>query len=106
MEIRATGDDRVWLTDMFVENWSSTKVVTRGILHELLELPSYVAFSNGKPAGALVFRLQGASIVIVSLRSRETVALGRRSFAIWKAGPGQTGVPGSGSSQRTTTDRR
>ena len=68
IEIRnATGDDRVWLTDLFVENWSSTKVVTRGVLHELLELPSYVAVSNGEPAGALVFRSQGASIEVVSL---------------------------------------
>ena len=70
MEIRkATGDDRVWLTDLFVENWSSTKVVARGILYDLLELPPYVAISNGKPAGALVFRLQGASIEVVSLTS-------------------------------------
>ena len=50
-------------------NWSSTRVVTRGHMHQVLELPGYVALVNNHPKGLLTYNIVGGECEIVTLNS-------------------------------------
>ena len=64
-----TDQDRRWLRNYLQERWSSSQVVSRGIVHQADTLPGFIANWKGKPAGLLTYHLDGDACEIVSLNS-------------------------------------
>ena len=60
--------DEPWVSSVLIQYWGSTKIVTRGILHDALQLPGLVAETGGEAVGLLLYRLD-ESMEIVSLNS-------------------------------------
>ncbi|KRE56955.1 hypothetical protein ASG70_00430 [Phycicoccus sp. Soil748] len=54
-------DDREWVANILVQEWTSTAVARRGELVEAAGLPGYVARLGGRPVG----------LVLVDVRDRE-----------------------------------
>lgn len=68
IEIRPMEDsDREWAAGFLKKRWGSTRMVSRGRLHEADEPPGLVAVLEGKPTGLLTYRIDGAECEIVML---------------------------------------
>ncbi|GAB4431319.1 MAG: N-acetyltransferase [Anaerolineae bacterium] len=61
--------DRPWANALLTERWGSTRMVTRGVVHDLTQLPGLVAWYGGQRAGLLLYRPAGTAWEIVSLDS-------------------------------------
>lgn len=61
--------DRAWANRLIAGRWGSTRMVTRGTLHDMTRLPGLVAWRAGERAGLLTYHLAGDSCEIVSLDS-------------------------------------
>jgi len=61
--------DRAWANRLAIGRWGSTRMVTRGVLHDMTRLPGLVAWRSGERAGLLTYHLAGDSCEIVSLDS-------------------------------------
>jgi len=67
-EIRPFGDaDREWAASFLKERWGSTRMVSRGKLHEVGQPPGFVAVSDGQPTGLLTYRIDGNECEVVML---------------------------------------
>jgi len=67
-EIRPLGEgDREWAAAFLEERWGSTRMVSRGRLHEVGEPPGFVALVDGEPMGLLTHRVDGGECEIVLL---------------------------------------
>jgi ribosomal protein S18 acetylase RimI-like enzyme len=83
LRIRAAepGDDR-WRAALLVDAWASTRIVTRGRVHDAARLPAWVALLDGQRAGLLTYRMAESECEIVSLNSqRERVGIGSALLA-------------------------
>jgi protein associated with RNAse G/E len=73
-------DDR-WRAEaraLWSERWGSTRVVSRGRLHDLDALPGFVALEDGAFAGVATYRVDGDACEVVSLDAlREGSGAGR-----------------------------
>ena len=49
--------------------WSSTKVVTKGVLYDCMSLPGYIAVKGGKLAGMITYNISGKQCEIITLNS-------------------------------------
>jgi ribosomal protein S18 acetylase RimI-like enzyme len=62
-------DDRAWVEGVLVRSWGSTRVVSRGRVHDAALLPGFVAELDGERAGILTYRVVGAECEVVSIDS-------------------------------------
>ena len=70
IEIREkNSDDNQWIIENLRENWGSEKIVTRNRVHHGAELPGFIAINQGKPAGLLLYDIQGSECEVVLLES-------------------------------------
>lgn len=70
--------DHAWIGQVAAKYWSSTHVVSRGVLHDLLELPGYIAMIDNQPAGLICYNLKGKQCELVALLSiSEGIGVGR-----------------------------
>ena len=49
--------------------WNSTKVVTKGIVYDCMNLPAYIAVKDKKIAGMITYYISGADCQIITLNS-------------------------------------
>ena len=63
------GTDQARMAGLLRERWGSTRVVTRGRLHDADRLPAFVAEAGGELAGVATYRLADDACEIVSLDS-------------------------------------
>ncbi len=69
--------DAPWVADVLTSAWGSTRVVTRGHLHDAARLPGLVATLAARPAGLLTYRIASGELEIVTLNSlREGLGIG------------------------------
>jgi N-acetylglutamate synthase-like GNAT family acetyltransferase len=61
--------DKGWMAELIKNEWGSTNVVSRGKLHDVLELQGYVAEQRGKPVGLLTYLIDGENCELVTLNS-------------------------------------
>ncbi len=61
--------DAMWTARLLESAWGSTRVVTRGRLHDAETLPGLVATIADVPAGLLTYRIDGPALEIVTLNS-------------------------------------
>ncbi len=70
IEIRPIGDDDVsWVRQVMLQEWNSTRVVSRGVLHEVDQLPGFVALLDGVPLGLLTYRVAHDEMEVVTLHA-------------------------------------
>jgi ribosomal protein S18 acetylase RimI-like enzyme len=60
---------RPWARKLIEDNWGSTKIVTRGKIHDTSVLPGFVGVWRHGPAGLVTYRVAGEECEIVSLDS-------------------------------------
>ena len=65
---RETSDD-AWIIAMLTETWGSTRVVSRGRMHDAMTLPGFVAVLDGQSAGLATHDAEGDSCELVTLNS-------------------------------------
>jgi len=61
--------DRDWVASLLNEQWGSTRMVTRGRVHQVDELPGFVAMEDYKPVGLVTYRIEGDQCEITTLNS-------------------------------------
>lgn len=61
--------DLAWERQVLAEAWSSTRMVSRGRLTDLVTLPGLVAEWRGERAGLLTYRIEGDECEVTSLNS-------------------------------------
>ena len=68
MEARElTTDDRAWAERLVSERFASSRIVSRGVLHDARFLPGLIAESDGAPVGLLQYRVVGEHFEVVVL---------------------------------------
>jgi hypothetical protein len=50
-----TQSDQSWMTNLVEDRWGSNRVVTRGIIHEIKQLPGFIALFSGDRIGLLTY---------------------------------------------------
>lgn len=77
-EVRTVcADDRGWISETLNACWGSTAMVSRGVLHDVLAHPGFVAVQDGKPVGLLAYNIVGDECEIILMQSmREGVGVG------------------------------
>ena len=68
--------DRSWAAALVGNTFSSSRVVSRGVLHKTNSLPGLVAECDSKPVGLLQFRLDGHQyevVILIVVRQRQSV---------------------------------
>lgn len=77
MEIRElTVAECPWLDALLGEHFGSSRVVSRGRIHDALTLPGFVAIGDGGPLGVAVYTIGGGECELVALaveRPREGI---------------------------------
>ena len=70
-------EDHSWVAELLREYWGSTKVVTRGQVHEADRLPGFIAEVDRWRGGLVTYRIEGEECEVVSLISlREGMWIG------------------------------
>jgi GNAT superfamily N-acetyltransferase len=64
--------DRVWAECLLTERWAGPRIVSRGVMHDALQLPGRVALLGGEPAGLATFRVVGLDCELVTLDSLQS----------------------------------
>ncbi len=80
MRIRPLEDrDRAWAKDLVCKHFGSSRVVSRGVLHETNLLPGLIAEDATIPIGLLQYRIEKSQcevVVLIAVRKREGVGTG------------------------------
>ncbi|MCK5313587.1 MAG: GNAT family N-acetyltransferase [Anaerolineales bacterium] len=58
-----------WLCEFLTNQWGSSQIVTRGIIHDASRLPGFVAISSGKPTGLITYKILNNKCELVTLDS-------------------------------------
>jgi ribosomal protein S18 acetylase RimI-like enzyme len=61
--------DRPWAGEVLTRSWGSTRIVSRGRIHDALELPGLVASLEGERVGLLTSSVEGDECEVVTLDS-------------------------------------
>ncbi|AZR72067.1 acetyltransferase [Anoxybacter fermentans] len=68
--VNAKEKDRQWLIKYVSENWGSSKIVSRGKVHQVEELPALIAKTlDGEYVGLLCYRIDSDECEVVVLES-------------------------------------
>ncbi len=69
-EIKSTTEsDRSWIKPLLRQYWGSSRVVSRGRLHQTEILPGFLAAQQRRNTGLIIYRIEGAQCEIVTLNS-------------------------------------
>ncbi len=69
--------DREWSDALVAQQFGSSRVISRGRVHDATALPGLIALNDAVPIGLLLYRIEGDQcelVVLVSERPREGVA--------------------------------
>ncbi len=61
--------DRAWVAGLVESRWGSVRVVTKGRVHVVTDLPGFVAVRAGERVGLVTYRIDEAECEIVTLDS-------------------------------------
>ncbi len=78
MQVRPLNQsNRKWAMDLIKEVWISTKIISKGRVHNANELPGIIAIHKNHRVGLLIYNIIGNECEIVSLNSlKENVGIG------------------------------
>lgn len=63
--------DRAWIGTIYEQRWGSNRVVSRGKLYTVSELPGFIAWSEAERVGLLTYHIAAEELEIVTLDSFE-----------------------------------
>jgi N-acetylglutamate synthase-like GNAT family acetyltransferase len=66
-----SSEDQEWILQVITENWGSTRIVTRGRIHDVENIGGYIAEKDGEPVGVLTFQIYGRECELISMNSLE-----------------------------------
>ena len=70
IQLRAfSAQHREWASRILVASWGSTKVVSKGRLHDAVQLPGFVAIRENEPVGLATYSLVESECELVTLNS-------------------------------------
>jgi ribosomal protein S18 acetylase RimI-like enzyme len=70
VEIKAIDDtNKPMVRQLFIDNWNSDIIVTKGQIHKFEELEGFIAISNNDIVGFLTFKQKNQSVELISLDS-------------------------------------
>lgn len=61
--------DRPWILNLIEKRWGTNRVVTRGKIHEIKQLPGFIAHNSSDRLGLLTYLISNGDIEIVTLDS-------------------------------------
>ena len=61
--------DQSWVSKTLMERWGSTRMMSRGRLHDLMRLPGFIAELGSERLGLLTYYINGAECEVTSLDS-------------------------------------
>jgi ribosomal protein S18 acetylase RimI-like enzyme len=64
-----TNEDTGWIVPYMKENWGSEKIVTRNIIHDACLALGFIAVSDDKPAGIILYEMKNRECEIILLES-------------------------------------
>ena len=59
--------DRAWVRELLEERWGSTRIVSRGTLHDADTLPGFIAMAGTDPVGLVTFQPGDNTCELVTL---------------------------------------
>lgn len=62
-------DDKLWVIRILTDQWGSSRIVSRGVVHQAECLPGFISELDGQPIGLITYHIQGDQCEIVSLNS-------------------------------------
>jgi ribosomal protein S18 acetylase RimI-like enzyme len=62
-------DDKTWIIPLFIEEWGSVRMVSRGRLFKAADNPGFAAIKEGKPAGLITYEIINNQCEITTLNS-------------------------------------
>ena len=62
-------DDRHWVEELLTKHWGFPRVVTRGRMHNALELPGFLAEVEEMRVGLVTYHIDGTACEVVTLNS-------------------------------------
>ena len=73
----AAASDRGWKEDFIKKRWGSNRVVSSGVMHDVPQLPGFIAWRSGVRVGLLTYQTIEKEFEIVTLDSvEEKVGIG------------------------------
>ena len=67
----STSKDRDWITEVLIDNWASSIIVTKGTSYQADLLPALIADLDGNPSSVLIYSIKNNELEIVSLNAIE-----------------------------------
>lgn len=64
-------DDNDWLYEVIEDNWGSTKIVTRGRVHQVDQIPGLVAEKDGERVGLITYQIYGKECELITMNALE-----------------------------------
>src|SRR5262245_4963714 len=61
--------DRDWVRSFLGQHFGSTKVVSRGLVHQADDLPGFIALFRGEPSALLTYCVRNGELEVVSLHA-------------------------------------
>jgi GNAT superfamily N-acetyltransferase len=61
--------DREWVRSFLQQHFRSTKVVSRGLMHQADELPGFIAIFRGEPSALLTYCVMKGELEVVTLHA-------------------------------------
>jgi ribosomal protein S18 acetylase RimI-like enzyme len=68
---RIEDSDREWARKILRDSWGSSRIVTRGVIHETRQLPGFIALLDSLYAGLLFYDVKDGMLEIISLNVLE-----------------------------------
>lgn len=70
-------NDKEWITLLLSDEWASTRVVTRGKMYNVENLPGFIAVYKNKKVGLLTYNIINDECEIITLNSlKENIGVG------------------------------
>lgn len=64
-----TDADRAWLADQLEQEWGSTVMVSRGVLHQPAQLPGFILFDDDQPVGFITYHIANGACEVVTINA-------------------------------------
>jgi len=61
--------DHAWVRSFLGQHFGSTKVVSRGVMHQAENLPGFIAIFRGEPSALLTYCVMNGDLEVVSLHA-------------------------------------
>ena len=61
--------DRDWVRSFLGQHFGSTKIVSRGVMHQADDLPGFIAMLRGEPRALLTYCVMNGELEVVSLHA-------------------------------------